>query len=111
MKPEKFLGFSLASALGSDQGCTEATRNTYDPFQNISYIPCPVVETPVRCTGGQAGAAGGHLLVVVGAVLGARGIPPQAQAPVRREPKLPRPRKGLLRPHRRARAFQTVSGI
>ena len=71
-------------------------------------LPDVMPEARVRRPGGEAGAARGHLLVVVWAVPGAGGIPPQAPPPIRRESKLPRPRQGMLRRHRRARAFQTV---
>ena len=73
----------------------------------LTFAPS-LPEARIRRPGGEAGAAGGHLLVVVWAVPGPRGIPPQTPPPIRREPQLPRPRQGMLRRHRRARAFQTV---
>ena len=80
-----------------------------EPFPLDHRYNLPVLpETRLCRLGGEAGVAGGHLLVVVGAVPGAGGVPPQAPPPVRREPQLPRPRQGLLRRHRGARAFQAV---
>ena len=73
----------------------------------LTFAP-PFPETCVRPAGGEAGARRGRLLVLVGVVPGPGGVPPQATPHLRREPQLPRPRQGLLRRHRGARAFQTV---